>query len=169
MPERCTTGWQESGRRTSDAGLTLVEVLIVLVLVAVLGGMAALSVGRLQAGPGLERRAETLAVRLTIAAETAAMTGRDAALVWTAEGYRFLTLRDEAWVPHDVRELGEVERLDGLALSGAGAEAGNLLIRADLTPPDAAPIRLALRQGAAEAGVLFDGLAARVADEGSTQ
>lgn len=136
---------------------------MVLVLVAVLGGMVALSVGRLQAAPGLDRRAATLAARLTIAAQTAVMTGQDAAFAWAPDGYRFLSLRGGTWVPHGIPELGLVEVLgSGLDLSVGGAGDGGLLIRADLTPADAAPFRLALRDGTARVDVVFDGLTGRV-------
>lgn len=134
---------------------------MVLVLVAVLGGMVALSMGPLQAGPGLDRRAGTLAARLTIAAETAAMTGRDAAFAWAPDGYRFYTLRDAEWVPHDIAELGLIEALAaGTRLGADGGREGGLLIRADLVPPDPAPFRLTLERGAARIDVVFDGLTA---------
>lgn len=138
-----------------------------LVLVAVLGGMVALSVGRLQTGPGLERLAGTLAARLTIAAETAAMTGRDAALAYAPDGYRFLSMGTDGWTPHAIPELAAVERFGtGLDLSAPSSGDGSLLIRADLTPPDPAPFLLTLRKGQTQVAVVFDGLTARVLADG---
>ena len=141
--------------------MTLVEVLVVLVLVGTLAGVATLSIGRLQGGETVARRAETLAARLTIAAETAAATGRDAALVWTSGGYRFVVWDSEEWRPHPVPELARAERFAAPGLGADGAARGNLVIGADLAAPEPSPFRLALSDGRSRIEVLFDGVSAR--------
>ena len=54
-------------RRDPQAGVTLVEVLIVLTLVGILGGLASLSIGSMRSGPNLDRIAQMLATRMTLA------------------------------------------------------------------------------------------------------
>ena len=141
--------------------MTLVEMMVVLVLVGTLAGLATLSIGRLQRGETVARRAETLAARLTIAAETAAATGRDAAFVWTPDGYRFVTWDGEEWRPHPVPELGRAERFAALDVDADGAPHGSLVIGADLAAPEPSPFRLALSDGRARIEVSFDGVSAR--------
>ncbi len=149
------------GPRAGDAGVTLVEMLVVIALVGVLAGLATLSIGRLQGGETVARHADTLAARLTIAAETAATTGRDAAFVWTPAGYRFVVWEAGEWRPHPAPELGRAERFAALDLGAEGAGRGSLVIGADLAAPDPSPFRLALSDGRALVEVLFDGVSAR--------
>ncbi len=146
--------------------MTLVEVLIVLVLVGVVASFATLSVGRLQADESVGRRAETLAARLTIAAETAVATGRDAAFIWAPDGYRFVVYRDNDWQPHPVPELGQVERFGpSLDLGVDGTARGSLVIGANLAPPDPSPFRMTLNGGrTTRVDVLFNGVSARTTE-----
>lgn len=156
----------DAGRPGSaESGTTLVEMLVVLVLVAVMAGLATLAIGRLGAGESVAVRAETLAARMTIAAETAVSTGRDAALSWAPDGYRFLAYDDGAWRPHPVPELGRIERFGAaLDLAAEGAGSGSLVIGADLAPPDPSPFRLALNGGGARVEIVFDGVSARIVE-----
>lgn len=148
--------------RRGDAGVTLVETLVVLVIIAAMAGMAATAVGRIGAPRSLARDAELLAIRMTLAAEEALLTGRDAALAWDSGSYRFYEAADGDWRPHAVAELGRPELLGAGARMGEGA--GTLRIAADIAPPDPMPFRIELVDGGARATVAFDGLSARIDD-----
>ena len=139
--------------RDAEAGVTLVEVLVVLALVGILAGTVGLRLGeRSGAGAAGDRAAELLASRLNAAAEAALLSGRGTAFVWSADGYgleagsavhalpRGLTLRDET-----------------------GATAGRYAIGPDLLPDAGRPLRL--RIGAGGPVLRFDG--ARAVLEGS--
>lgn len=150
------------GVRRPDAGVTLVETLVVLVIIAAMAGMAAIAVGRVGGPRSLARDADLLAIRMTLAAEEALLTGRDAALAWDAGSYRFYEAVDGDWRPHPVAELGRRERLGTGARMGEGA--GILRIAADMAPPDPMPFLIALVDGGVRATVAFDGLSARIDD-----
>ena len=146
--------------RDGEAGVTLLEILIVLVIVGAMAGMISLSVGGAGSASGLERAATLMASRLTLVAERAALTGEDAAIAWAPEGYRFLQYRDGAWQPHELPQMTAAARLGTLRLSGAESGA-SAVISADLVPSDARPMRWELTDGAARVSVVFDGLVAR--------
>jgi len=142
--------------------VTLVEMLVVLALVGILAGAVSLSLGRLGTAPSLAASGETLATRLGIAAETAALTGRDAAFSWGDGAYRFLSFADGEWTPHALAELGRIERLPGgVDLAVEGERRGSLRVAADLAPPDPAPLTALLTLGGARVAVTFDGLDAQ--------
>lgn len=148
--------------RASEAGLTLVEMLVILALVGLLAGTVSLSLSRLGTGPSLSSTAETLASRLRIAAETAALTGYDAAFSWNDGAYRFLNFEGGEWEPHTLAELGRIERLPGsVDLAVEGQRQGSLRLSADLAPPEPAPLTVLLTERGNQVMVIFDGLDAR--------
>lgn len=148
------------GDRDAELGVTLLEILIVLVIIGTMAGLTSLAVGGRGSASALTRVADLMAARLTLVAERAALTGEDAAIAWAPEGYRFLQFRDGAWQPHDLPGMGRVERLGELRLDGTDTGA-SALIAADLAPSGARPLRWVLGDGATRIAVVFDGLAAR--------
>lgn len=76
-------------KRSDDAGITLIEVLVVLVVIGVAAGATMMSIG----GSGREGRAEAEAMRLawhlSLAVDEALVTGRDHVLAWDEKGYLF--------------------------------------------------------------------------------
>lgn len=78
-------------------GLTLVEILVVVVLIGIILTLASLSVST--AGPQVKMREEgrRLLRILELARETAIFESRELALVLGKEGYRFQELRDRQW------------------------------------------------------------------------
>ena len=80
--------------RQREAGLSLVEVLVVLAIVGIMAGVTVLGLGALDRGASGEAEAMRLASRMRLAADEALVTSVPLALVWEEHGYRFL-----AWDP----------------------------------------------------------------------
>lgn len=96
----------------SDAGMTLVEIVVALTIVGVMAGIAVLSVGAADRGAGAETEARRLAARIALAADRALIDGQAINLMWDERGYRF----DESGVRH---ELASGLRLAGPTPAGA--------------------------------------------------
>ncbi len=151
--------------RNREAGVTLVEVLVVLVLVGIMAGVVGLSVGGGPRGNAAEQEADLLVARLNRAADEVILTGMPAGFVWGAEGYRFDVFDGEGWVPHHLPILSEAHMLTGGTRIADGA--GMVIVSNDLHPDGGDPLSLELRagRGAAEY-VRFDGInAARLEEE----
>ena len=143
-------------QRGTEAGVTLVEMLVVLSVIAVAAGVVML---RFPAGTGstVATEAGALALTLTRASDQALSTGRARSLEWSADGYHVL-----AWVPGTgwTEEPGLQRRLAAsatLARSDGGTKAPVLLGTDALS----APATFRLGTGAAAWRVAFDGLTAR--------
>jgi len=95
------------GARLADAGVTLIEVLVVLVLVAVMAGTVALSVGNGGRGDNAGREADLLVARLNRAADEVILTGKPMRFDWRAQDYGFRVLQGAEWVPHPIALLRE--------------------------------------------------------------
>lgn len=85
-------------RPRRQAGLSLIEVLVVLVILGVLAGALTLSLGG-QAERRLENEARRIQALIGLACERALLTGVDIGWRFEAEGWRFGLLRREGWVP----------------------------------------------------------------------
>ena len=84
-------------RWSSDAGVTLVEVMTALLIIALMAGAVLL----LAPGPDRKTRieAERLAARAVMASEESIIVNRTTALVVTVEGYGFERLEENGWAP----------------------------------------------------------------------
>lgn len=84
-------------RLPRDAGVTLVEAMVALMIVGLMAGAVVL----LAPGPGQKTRqaAEQLAARMTLASEESVIANRPLALVVTHEGYGFERLEPNGWFP----------------------------------------------------------------------
>jgi general secretion pathway protein H len=103
-----------------EAGLTLVEMLVVLAIVGVMAGLVVLSAGSGR-GHGAEIEARRLAARLDLAADEAMVTGRPVAFIGSRSGYRFLMQRAGQWRDETAPALEPYSLPSGLSLEGAGA------------------------------------------------
>ncbi len=150
-------------RRAPEAGVSLVEVLVVLVLIGVMAGAIGLSLGNRGAGAVAEREARVLVARLDRAADEALLAGEAMAVVWSASDYRLLRLRDGAWIASDVPLLAAPHVLPaGLRLL-TDAEAGPYVVGPDLLPRSNVPLTLELRDDSGRGvRVTFDGATARL-------
>jgi len=77
-----------------QAGFSLLELLVVIVIFAVMAGAAVLSVGAVRQESPPEVEARRLAALMQLASEEALVQGRDLGVEFFADGYRFL-----AWDP----------------------------------------------------------------------
>ncbi|RZM09800.1 MAG: type II secretion system protein GspH, partial [Sphingomonas sp.] len=77
-------------RRAREAGLTLVEMLVVLAIVGVMASVTLLAAGRGDRASSAESEARRLSVRLRLAADETMVTDRVLALAPDARGYSFV-------------------------------------------------------------------------------
>ncbi len=89
--------------RAAQRGFTLIEILVVVFIIGVILGFATLSLS----GRALDDRAEEEARRLLavfrLASDEASLTGLELGWLATEEGYRFLALGEQGWVPYGER------------------------------------------------------------------
>ena len=149
--------------RPAQAGVTLVEVLVVLVLIGIMAAVVGLSLGPADRGSAAGREAQLLTTRLNRAADEALLTGAPVALVWTDAAYTFLTLKDDIWAAHPIAVLGTPHPLDSrLRFGGDLAGGGQFVVLASLRPAKGAALELTLGDGAQMQTVVFDGADAHV-------
>lgn len=144
-------------RRHADAGMTLIEMLIVLTIIAVAAGAVTLGIGVAARAPSVGSEAQRLADRLQSAADDA-MLG-DVLVAFTAEksGYGFARFDGGTWQP-----------VGGDAL-GFHALPGGMTMRLSAPPPvvlgpegSGRPLSATLSASGQTATVTYDGLTARV-------
>lgn len=144
---------------------------MVLALIGTVAGAVGLSLGPAARGAGARDEAVILAARMRRASEEVVLTGQPAALLWSEEGYRFVTLEDGAWAPHPVPLLAEARALGGGVRFQGEAPKGSFAVTAAALP--AANALLALRLGtaggdpAAAVAVTWDGAGATVIEPGA--
>ena len=162
MPQR--------GPRDAQAGVTLVEVLVVLVLIGVMAGVVGLSLGPVDRGGALDREANLLVARLNRAADEALLANAPVAFVWTQNTYAFLTLQQNAWATHPLPALGTPHEIGGgLQFLGDGSDGGRFLVLASLIPALGQPLLLSLGNSTAQSlDIEFDGVNARVPSGGGS-
>ncbi|SEH04626.1 type II secretion system minor pseudopilin GspH [Candidatus Venteria ishoeyi] len=84
-------------RQRQVAGFTLLEVLVVMVLIGVILGLAALSTNLGGHQKILETEAKRLQQLLQLATEEAILNSRTLGVQFKTNGYRFLRLEDQTW------------------------------------------------------------------------
>lgn len=110
-------------RSRREAGLTLVEMLVVLVIIAVIGGAAVLGLGGAASGATVQAEAQRLAASLELAADEAMVNDATLALSWDDLGYSVVRWNAGAkdWEPHLPGELGTRHDLPSEIRIAAGA------------------------------------------------
>ncbi|WP_159965481.1 prepilin-type N-terminal cleavage/methylation domain-containing protein [Profundibacterium mesophilum] len=151
--------------RQGDAGVTLVEILVVIAIIGVLAGALSLTIGGGLGAPRAGDEARQLAARLNRAGELAMITGVPALLVWDAQSYRFAAQGPEGWELHPEPLLAERRALPGgLALRSTGETQSPYAILPDARPAPGGPLTLELaRPGTNGWHVRHDGFGAHAA------
>ncbi|MEW4467743.1 type II secretion system minor pseudopilin GspH [Parasphingorhabdus sp. JC815] len=137
--ERCRKLRQGANRATYDAGFTLVELMIVLVI---LGLMASVAVMSFPEGNDLQRDAQRFAARTAALRDNAILQSRPMAVQVTPSGYVFLERRKGGWRVIDDKPFHAASWSSGV--SAAVDEGGSMLISFESTglPSDQAELRL---------------------------
>ncbi len=133
--------------RKHHDGLTLVEVLVVLSIVAIVADAAMLRLGVGQASDGLTASANALALAITAASDRAQDSGHDERLEILPERYRIARTKDLETAPW--QELADCSFTDSSSEIFTLASDGT-----------SAPISLRLRSARMSASVRLDGLQA---------
>ncbi|MGC6399414.1 prepilin-type N-terminal cleavage/methylation domain-containing protein [Sphingomonas sp. FW199] len=89
----------QPGNRPSpgETGMTLIEMLIVLAIIAVAAGAVTFGIGAASRTPNVETEARRLAGRIQAASDDAMLGDRIVALTIRDDGYAFSTLEGAAW------------------------------------------------------------------------
>lgn len=155
--------------RLKDSGVTLIEVLIVLVLIGVSAGVVTYALPSARAAHTIEQEANLLSARINLAAERSLISGQHYRLDWTVAGYRFLQWQGGAWTVAAATPLNEEHQLAGGALLSqtGGDRQGNLRITPDLVPSAEGVAQLRLVAGGIQQLITFDGFAAQTGQGGS--
>lgn len=151
--------------RRADAGVTLIEILVVLTLIGVSAGVVSYALPSASPARTLDQEAALLAARLNLASERSLMKGRHYVLDWQGGGYAFQEWQDGAWRSATGAPLSERHDLArGVVLSDRdGARRGVVQISPDLLPGEEGVSHLRLEADAVRRMVFFDGAAAGVA------
>jgi general secretion pathway protein H len=149
-------------RRDSQSGITLVEVLVVLVLIGVLTSAVALRIGSLDRGDNIAREAELLTARLNRAADEILITGSAMAFAWEPSTYHFLLDDGMGKRVHPVKILGEPHQLpSGITLTADAQSTGEYVVSSDLLPLSEGALHIQLSGGDVVELIRFDGASAR--------
>ncbi|HET8552306.1 MAG TPA: type II secretion system minor pseudopilin GspH [Gammaproteobacteria bacterium] len=85
--------------RAANRGLTLMEILVVLVIIAVVAGFAVLSTVSLGGDTPQERTARRVAALIQLASENAVMGSKQYGIEIQPHGYRFFIYNGTSWQP----------------------------------------------------------------------
>lgn len=103
-------------------GMSLIEVLVMLVILAVIATVLVLSLGAADGNARLRDEAIRLAGRIDYACERAELTGRTIGLTLHAEGYGFLRAEGEQWRVENDRSLQAFKLPKGLHIEIRSSE-----------------------------------------------
>ena len=140
--------------RGHRVGMTLIEVLVTLAIIAVMATMVVLGIGGSDRGLTVQTEAYRLAERIGLAADEAMVTRRPIALAWDSHGYQFVTRNaGGSWTPDTHALLGPRRDLPhGLTLTAAAPA----LI--DMTDASLMAFEMSLTDATRSSTVVFDGL-----------
>jgi general secretion pathway protein H len=140
-----------------DAGMTLVEMLVVLAIIGVAAGAVTLGIGAATRAPSVESEARRFATRLEAAADDAMLGDRMVALTTDASGYGFVKVAADGTVPQGTPKLDYHQLPGGIAM--ALDQAPPLVLGMDGV---SRPLVATLENGEQRWSVRYDGLTATV-------
>ena len=117
--------YRPRARRSAPAqGLTLIELLVAIAIIAVLYGAIVVSAGAVGGGRTVEREARRFGALVEVACERAQATGRDYGLHAARGGYAFSLARADGWALQEQGDLRPRKLPAGmvLAMSREGSE-----------------------------------------------
>lgn len=144
-------------RAGGQSGLTLVEILVVLAIIAVMSSVVVLGLGGAGQAQSAQAEARRLAASIQLASDEALVADRALALSWDAEGYSFVEWSGGGWQPHRSAGLGERHSFSEEISLSADSETAPLPIGEN------APLNLTLKAGGQSWSVRFDGINANAA------
>jgi general secretion pathway protein H len=146
-------------RASEEAGLTLVEVLVVLAIVGVMSSIAVLGLGGAGQGASAQAEARRLAASIQLASDEAMVTDRSLALSSDGKGYAFVEWNADSreWQPHKATDLGQRHELPAeMSLTGATSDA-------PVPIGESAPAAFTITTGSQSWQVRYDGINAAAA------
>lgn len=154
--------------RVKDAGVTLIEMLVVLVLIGVGAGIVTYALPSGSAARSVSQEATLLKSRLNIAAERSLIGGRPFRMTWTSTGYRFEEWEGAKWQTASSPPFIAAHVFDDAVslTTMVGGSEGEIAITPDLLPTANGVVEIRLKAGTSSETLVFDGAAARI--EGGT-
>jgi len=150
-------------RHGGQSGMTLVEVLVVLVIIGVLTGIAVVALGGGDQAAGGRGEAQRLAHRLNLAVDEALVNGTALTFTWDERSYRFESWdsTDSEWQRHSIDLLGQPHSLSsGLRLKveqDSRLDGQRLLIQPNGI---GSPTVMSIAGASNDWRIIFDGLSA---------
>ena len=142
-------------RRNHQAGLTLIEMLVVLVIVGIASAASMLGVQALARDTAAQDEALRLAAHMSLAVDEALISRVPVELVWTPRGYGFQRWSDGEWRPAANPRLAVHALPASVTLARTDGQTGAVTIAADGLGP-AVALRLYTDRSIWQ--VAFDGL-----------
>lgn len=154
-------------QRRGNGGVTLIEMLVVLVMISVLAGAAALTLVPKRSGQTSELVAIKLAADLRRAVGLALDHQQGFAVQAGSKGYSFSIVTEDGWQPHpDAMLRGLKPFSDQLRISMQDHEDEVFAVSRYLVPKNSTPWQVTLGQGASAYQVIFDGITVRTGPSG---
>ncbi|WP_298976443.1 Tfp pilus assembly protein FimT/FimU [uncultured Roseobacter sp.] len=148
--------------RAGDAGVTLIEMLVVLVVIGIMASTVAMSFRPKTSGTAPEVTALKLVADLRLAVQFAIDHQRGFGVKAGPEGYRFWTIGAGGWEPHADPSLRRLKPFpDTMRISVQDHEDMVFAVSRYLVPAGSTPWQVTLRQGPFAHQVTFDGVTAQ--------
>ena len=103
--------------RRPPRGLSLIELLVAIAIIAALFGAATIAIDAAGGGRTLEREGRRFAALVAVACERAQVTGRDYGIHVGAEGYAFSVAQADGWTLEGSGDLAPHELARGISLA----------------------------------------------------
>lgn len=146
-----------TARRSDNAGVTLIEMLVVLAVFAVVAGAVALSLPDTRRATSADAAARALAAHLDRAVDLALTTNTGFGIAHDGTDISFVQrARDNRWVTHSDNRLAQVKLSPRLSRISVNAQEV-YSVTADLIPDSSMPFRAVFGSGAGARVLVFDG------------
>lgn len=153
-------------RRGGDTGVTLIEVLVVLSLVAVSAGVVTFALPSAPSQKSIAQEVNALIARLNLITEKALVEGQHFKFYWDQTAYGFQVWAEQDWYTlSDLSFRGDESVGSDISFSDQrGDQRGEITITPNLLPQEFGILELEVSSGSDTRLILFDGLSARFWD-----